>query len=227
MTSEQLPLLSSAAVDGAVTAPQDIEGNSFVAAGGVMPPPLVEVRSSARRRKTASAHWEDDTVVVVVPSWMSGSQRQEMVDHLVRRAMKHRPHLHSSDADLTRRARSLAATVLNGVLPQSVRWVSNQDRRWGSCSPSGGHIRISDRLRVVPDWVLDSVLVHELAHLEVHSHSRQFHALAGRYPRTKEADAFLEGFGLGVQQRAASDALAAAGAAAASPGRDPAGPRLS
>jgi hypothetical protein len=50
----------------------------------------------------------------------------------------------------------------------------------------------------VPEWVLDSVLVHEVAHLTHPDHSSAFHKLAGAYPRHKEAGVFLAGYGLGL-----------------------------
>ena len=80
----------------------------------------------------------------------------------------------------------------------SVRWVTNQTARWGSCSYYSGHIRVSHRLRPVPSWVLDSVLVHEVAHLTHPDHSPAFHRLAGAYPRHDEAGTFLAGYGLGL-----------------------------
>ncbi len=79
-----------------------------------------------------------------------------------------------------------------------MRWVTNQTARWGSCSYYSGEIRVSHRLRVVPQWVLDSVLVHEVAHLTYPDHSRAFHRLAGSYPRHEEAGTFLAGYGLGL-----------------------------
>jgi predicted metal-dependent hydrolase len=165
--------------------------------------PEVEVRTSARRRKTASAFWQHDKVVVVLPSWMPHAERPAMVEALVRRVLAQQPNRQASDADLEARAAALARRYLQGTLPKSIRWVANQQRRWGSCSAHSGDIRISDRLRVVPPWVLDAVLVHELAHLDEASHSPRFHALADRYPRMAEADAFLEGYGLGLEHGAA------------------------
>lgn len=158
----------------------------------------VEVRVSTRRKKTAGAHWEGDRIVVVVPTHLRGSERDDMVDHLIRRLTKHRPHLHASDHFLEERARILGRTYLGGVEPASIRWATNQNRRWGSCTLSTREIRISSRLRVAPAWVLDSVIVHELAHLIEPNHSARFRELEARYPRKRDADIFLEGYGLGL-----------------------------
>jgi len=136
--------------------------------------------------------------VVVVPARLSKADRVELVEGLVERVLAQRPHVTASDRDLARRAAALADTYLDGVRPASVRWVGNQQRRWGSCTSRTGEIRISDRLRVVPGWVLDAVLVHELAHLVEPSHSPRFRRLAARYPRTAEADTYLAGFTLGL-----------------------------
>ncbi|HUY64697.1 MAG TPA: M48 family metallopeptidase [Acidimicrobiales bacterium] len=161
--------------------------------------PAVEVRTSTRRRKTASAYWQDGKVVVVLPAWMPHAERAVMVEGLVRRVLAQRPNARASDDDLAGRAALLSRQYLAGTLPASIRWVTNQRRRWGSCSPHSGDIRVSDRLRLVPPWVLDAVLVHELAHLDEPSHSARFRQLAERYPRTKEAALFLEGFSLGLE----------------------------
>lgn len=161
--------------------------------------PPVDVRTSPRRRKTASAFWKGDQVVVVLPARMPHEHRAAMVDDLVRRVLAQRPHIASSDTELAARAGHLADRYLNGVRPSSIRWVTNQRHRWGSCRADTADIRISDRLRVVPGWVLDAVLVHELAHLLEPNHSSRFRELADRYPRSREADVFLDGFTLGME----------------------------
>jgi predicted metal-dependent hydrolase len=155
--------------------------------------PEVEVRVSSRRKKTAGAHWEGDRIVVVVPTHLRGSDREEMVEHLTRRLTRHRPHLHASDAFLEERARHLGKVYLDGVEPASIRWATNQTKRWGSCTLATREVRISSRLRVAPPWVLDAVIVHELAHLIEPDHSPRFRELERRYPRKHDADVFLEG----------------------------------
>ncbi len=161
--------------------------------------PDVEVRVSTRRKKTAGAHWEGDRIVVVVPSHLRGPERDRMVESLARRLTRHRPHLHASDEQLEERARVLGRTYLGGVVPASIRWSAAQRTRWGSCTLATREIRISERLRTVPTWVLDAVIVHELAHLLEPNHSPRFSALESSYPRRHDADLFLEGYHLGLQ----------------------------
>ena len=147
--------------------------------------PNVEVRVSKRRKKTAGAHWEGARIVVVVPVHLRGAERDEMVASLARRLARHRPHLHASDDHLEQRALALGRRYLDGVAPASIRWSRSQNKRWGSCTFETREIRISERLRVAPDWVLDAVIVHELAHLIEPNHSPRFSQLEQRYPAAR------------------------------------------
>ncbi len=164
--------------------------------------PQVEIRHSTRRRKTAAARWEGDRVIVLAPHWLRGAELAVMVDHLVGRMLKQRPNLHASDQFLMDRATELADRYLDSVRPASIRWSSRQQMRWGSCTTTTGEIRIAERLRPVPPWVLDSVIVHELAHLLVHEHSAQFRELEARYPRLHDANTFLAGYSMGLRMEA-------------------------
>ncbi len=156
------------------------------------------VRTSPRRRKTATAFWEGSRIVVVVPAHLRGRDRTQMVDWLVGRVLAKRPRAGHSDQALADRAAQLADRYVDGVRPASIRWVTNQGKRWGSCTSATREIRISHRLRAVPDWVLDATIVHELAHLLHADHGSGFHQVADRYPRQREAALFLEGYSLGL-----------------------------
>jgi hypothetical protein len=161
--------------------------------------PEVEVRISKRRKKTSEARWVGGRIVVSLPAHLDVESRQKTTDWLVERLLtRHRLQSGLDDEGLLARAIELSDRYLAGAHPVSVRWVTNQTARWGSCSYYSGHIRISHRLRVVPDWVLDSVLVHEIAHLTYPDHSPAFHKLADSYPRHEEAGVFLAGYGLGL-----------------------------
>src|SRR6201999_4099906 len=93
--------------------------------------------------------------------------------------------------------------------PVSVRWVGTMRTRWASCTPADGTIRLSERLRPMPSWVQDYVLVHELAHLLVAGHHPAFWGLVERSPKTERARGYLDGVsaaaGLGLADDLAGD----------------------
>ena len=147
----------------------------------------VEVVRSANRRKTVSASIVDGRVVVRMPTWMTKAQEAEYVTALVAKLERRR---RSEVVDLTARAAQLAKRY-DLPKPTAIRFVSNQASRWGSCTPSTGEIRISDRIAGFPTWVLDAVVVHELAHLVHLHHTPEFWELAHRYAMTERALGFL------------------------------------
>jgi hypothetical protein len=163
--------------------------------------PEIEIRASSRRKKTGTAHWSGSRIVVQIPARLRGRERTVFVDDLVGRLLTQRPQNAAGDASLEERANVLAELYNDGVLPTSVRWVTNQRARWASCSPASKEIRVSSRLRQCPEWVIDAVLVHELAHLQEADHSPAFYEIAGRHPRQEECGHFLDGYALGLGLR--------------------------
>jgi len=138
-------------------------------------PATVEVRRSTRRRRTVSAYRDGDTIVVLVPARLRKADEQRLVSDLVERitrreASQARSGARRGDAALVGRARELSTQYLDGrPQPSSVRWVRNMATRWGSCTMADRTIRLSHRLQPMPSWVIDYVLVHELAHWAIGS----------------------------------------------------------
>jgi predicted metal-dependent hydrolase len=159
--------------------------------------PVVEVRRSQRRRRTVSAYRDGERVVVLIPDQFSRAEENQWVDRMLARLAAREQRVHRTDAALLTRARRLISRYLPdydpSAAPVSVRWVDNQNGRWGSCTPTDRTIRISDRILDMPDWVIDYVLLHELAHLVVPSHNTRFWELVGRYPKAERARGYLEG----------------------------------
>jgi predicted metal-dependent hydrolase len=163
-------------------------------------PPEVEVRRSRRRRRTVSAYRDGDRIVVLIPATMSKRDEATWVADMVARIERQERRRLRSDDDLVARAAKLNDLYFGGLaIPASVRWVTNQNARWGSCTPGDRTIRLSDRLQKVPAWVLDYVLVHELAHLLESGHTPAFWAWVDRYPRAEKAKGYLEGYSAGAR----------------------------
>ena len=132
--------------------------------------------------------------MVLIPARMTRAEEKEWVSTMLARLERQEKRRRPSDAGLMRRARDLNAKYLDGqAVPETVRWVDNQNSRWGSCTPADRAIRLSRRLEGMPSWVIDYVLVHELAHLIEVGHTPAFWGLVDRYPRAERAKGFLEG----------------------------------
>ncbi|WP_456547779.1 M48 metallopeptidase family protein [Blastococcus sp. SYSU D00813] len=144
-----------------------------------------------------TAYRESGRTVVLIPAAFTPAEERRWVAQMVAKLQTREERRRRSvggDEELLAHARALSAAHLDGVpQPASVRWVDNQQRRWGSCTPADGSIRLSSRLRGMPQYVVDYVLVHELAHLIEPSHDARFWALVARYPRAERARGFLEG----------------------------------
>ena len=152
----------------------------------------VEVVRSARRRKTVQARLVDGVLRVHIPAGMSVEEEYRWVSEMVGRIER---RTDAERIDLVARAKTLARQY--GLeMPASIRWVDNQEYRWGSCTPSDRTVRISSRLGREPGWVVDYVIIHELAHLSVHGHGPRFWRLVERYPLAERARGFLMARGL-------------------------------
>lgn len=147
----------------------------------------IDVVRSKQRKRTVQASLRDGRIKVMVPHGLDPDQESELVDELSSRIISKAT---SADVDLIERARELAKRY-RLPMPTDIVWSDRQQQRWGSCSPQDGKIRISSRLAGMPGWVLDSVLVHELAHLEVADHGPGFQALVERYELAERAKGYL------------------------------------
>ncbi len=147
----------------------------------------VEVIRSARRRKTVQARLVDGVLRVHVPAHLSAAEEERWVEELRSRVMRKR-----TAAGIDLRARAVGLARRHGLPePAEIDWSDRQQSRWGSCSVESGRIRLSSRLAACPGWVLDYVIVHELAHLVVPGHGPKFWGLVNRYPKTERARGYL------------------------------------
>jgi predicted metal-dependent hydrolase len=153
----------------------------------VISPYRVEVVRSKRRRKTVSAQLDGDVVRVSMPAWMSKADEERYVADLVGRIARREQR---ERVDIGARAATLARRY---DLPQpgSVHWMPDRKSQWATCTTTTGEIHVAERVAEFPAWVLDYVLVHELAHLREANHSPRFWKLVNRYPKAERARGFL------------------------------------
>jgi hypothetical protein len=153
---------------------------------------------SAQRRKTVSLEMIDGRYVMRAPQTLPAGEAERLAGRLLERYVnRRRRDALNGDAALRRRAEELNKEHFGGALRiAEIRYVTNQRRRYSSCTPARGAIRISDSVAALPGWVRDYVLVHELAHLLEANHGAGFWALVGRYPLAERARGYLMALGM-------------------------------
>ena len=166
----------------------------------------VEIIRSDRRRKSVSARLVGGKLVVRAPAGMSDADLAPIIANLRQRLARRTRPVPQSDETLQTRTQELKRQYFNGRLHwRSIRYVTNQQKRFGSCTPATGTIRISHRLAAMPAWVRDYVIIHELAHLEQANHGPRFWALVNRYPLAERARGYLMASGLEQEDGEAVD----------------------
>lgn len=157
----------------------------------------IKVTRSDRRAKTVSARMVGDTLEVSAPEHLSDAELMPIIDKLAARLERRAKRRELDDGDLEQIARQLNREHFGGSLSwASIAWSAQQNKRFGSCTPADRTIRISHRLAAMPRFVLEYVVMHELAHLVEANHGPRFWKLVARYPRTERARGYLMAVGL-------------------------------
>lgn len=169
------------------TAPAATAAPAPAATAGSDAPFRIELIRSARRRRTVGAQLVGDLLTITIPSWMSRAEEAHWVDTM---SARYRRKQSTDRINLRDRATTLARRHELGR-PKEISWADDMTSRWGSCTPGTRSIRISSRLAAFPDWVIDYVIVHELAHLDRGDHSPEFWKLVHRYPKAERAIGYL------------------------------------
>jgi len=161
--------------------------------------PEFRVIRSTRRKRSISALRQNGIIEIHIPDRMSRKDEYAIIPEMIEIVLRREAKSRSSDEMLGEMAADLLARYLPDFheRPTAITWRSMRER-WGSCTTSDGTIRISLRLNSAPSYVIGCVLFHELIHLRVPGHCRDFYEYLERYPDKDRAEAFLEGFEAGL-----------------------------
>ena len=161
---------------------------------GITEGEILVIRST-RRKKSASAYRQGGRIVISLPARMSKAEEAQVVPELI-------AIIRGREAAKTPTEEALASRIdalLNELAPEitarpaSVSWRPMRER-WGSCTSVDRTIRISDRLKLAPDYALDYVLFHEAIHLQWGDHGQEFTDTLARFEDSELASAYLDGW---------------------------------
>ena len=154
----------------------------------------IKIIRSKRRRRTISARVIGGEIHVYLPANLPQSEEEKYVNEMVGKLekRKRRQELNKDGGYLAKRAKEINKIFFNGKLNfESIEYVTNQTSKFGSCSYTKGTIRISDRIADMPSWVIDYIIIHELAHLIEPNHSKNFWDIVNRYKYAERARGYL------------------------------------
>jgi predicted metal-dependent hydrolase len=171
-----------------------LESESAPTLPGITEGEILVIRST-RRKKNASAYRQGGRIVISLPARMSKAEEAQVVPELI-------AIIRGREADKTPSEGALAARIdhlLTELAPEitarpvSVSWRPMRER-WGSCTSVDRTIRISDRLKLAPEYALDYVLFHEAIHLQWGDHGQEFTECLARFEDSELASAYLDGW---------------------------------
>ena len=174
---------------------------------GISEGEIVVIRST-RRKKNISAYRQGGRIVVSIPARMSKADEREMVPQMVAKIRAQEAAATMSEETLQARVDQLLTELAPEITlrPSSINWRGMRER-WGSCTGTDRTIRISDRLKGAPDYVVDYVLFHEAIHLQFFDHGPEFKAILSRFPLEDQAEAYLSGYEAAENALTAPEAL--------------------
>ena len=173
---------------------REIEGDIAPTLPGISEGEILVIRST-RRKKSASAYRQGGRIVISLPARMSKAEEAQVVPELIAIIRGREEAKTPSEEVLASRIDTLLSELAPEITarPSSVTWRPMRER-WGSCTSVDRTIRISDRLKLAPDYALDYVLFHEAIHLQWSDHRQEFTDTLARFEDSELASAYLDGW---------------------------------
>ena len=173
--------------------PADGEGENLTLPG-VDEGEIVVIRSN-RRKKSISAYRQGGRIVISIPARLSKADERAIVPEMIAKIRGQEASKTPGEAQLAARIDQLLTELAPEITtrPASVVWRPMRER-WGSCTSVDRSIRISDRLKMAPEYALDYVLFHEAIHLQYFDQGEEFTEVLNRFEDSELASAYLDGY---------------------------------
>lgn len=158
----------------------------------------VKIIRSRRRKRTISARLVKDTLLVSAPLMLSQERLDKVVaDFKVKFEKRKLKKELDRKQNLIEIARKLNEEYFQNKLKvNSIEYVTDQNSKYGCCNYRDAHIRVSHKVGLMPEWVRDYVIIHEMAHLVEPNHSSAFWQIVSRYKLAERARGYLMAAGL-------------------------------
>lgn len=157
----------------------------------------VKIVRSKRRKRTISARLVNNMLLVQAPEQISSNRLDNIIADF---KLKFEKKKIKDDLDKKQDLKEIAARLNqkyfgNKLKVNSIEYVTGQNSKYGCCNYHSADIRLSHKVGLMPKWVRDYVIIHELAHLIEPNHSRAFWNIVNRYRFSERAKGYLMAVG--------------------------------
>lgn len=136
---------------------------------------------------TISVRLELDTkqMIIMLPESIQEYEIKESVDKAIKKLLKN-----NTQCIINQKLPYWSEKT--GIKYNEVK-IRDATSRYGSCIPTKKNIYFSSRLIMLPEHVVDAIIVHELCHIIYKNHNNEFYELVQKYvPEYKEIDKWLK-----------------------------------
>ena len=155
----------------------------------------IVIQRSKRRKKTLQATFKNHIVKILAPSTASDTEINKFLDKFLKK-LERKDIILNNDKELLSRANKLKKKFIPDAPDFTIVFQESLKRTWGKCFTNQRKIIINPVLATYPKWVLDFVIVHEIAHLLIPNHGKEFRSLVDRFKLKERAVGFLMAKGM-------------------------------
>ena len=155
----------------------------------------IVIQRSKKRKKTLQATFKSNTVKILVPVTTPDFEIDIFLDKFLQKLERNKIIVNNNQ-ELISRANKLKKKFIPEAPDFTIVFQERLKRTWGKCFTNRRKIVINPVLAKYPKWVLDFVIIHELAHLLVPNHGKEFRSLVNRFKLKERAVGFLMAKGM-------------------------------
>jgi predicted metal-dependent hydrolase len=156
----------------------------------------IEIIRSKKRKKTIQARLTGEKTVRVLAPYGSN---EDIIVGFVKKTVKKfalKESISGKEGELQKRAEMLRDKYISNAPDFTISYSESLRTTWGKCFIRDKNIILNPKLGSFPLWVIDYVIIHEIAHLIFPDHGKNFRALVSKYRLKERAVGYLYAKGI-------------------------------
>ncbi|MBU4485970.1 MAG: M48 family metallopeptidase [Candidatus Delongbacteria bacterium] len=151
---------------------------------------ILIIKSKARKKTVQAKLVGDRTIKVLAPYRVGAEYLDDFIVKSVKK-LSSKGKISDTNEFLYKRAEMLRKKFIPEAPDFEIGYSNSLRTTWGKCFISDKNIVLNTKLKNYPLWVVDLVIIHEIAHLIFHNHGKGFRSIVSRYKLKERATGYL------------------------------------